>query len=110
MSEYWLFLTLALIHTGLGEEGAETLVGVGGLALRSEVAVGLVIRLARFRSGGGEQGLPGYRARGSRAKVVSTSDTNWSRTPRTSQQELAIWQPAWPTVGVMLASDQGAVS
>jgi hypothetical protein len=34
-------LFLELIHTGLGEEGAEAVVGVSGLALLGEEAIGL---------------------------------------------------------------------
>jgi hypothetical protein len=95
-------------RTSLGEEGAEAMVVVLGLALLSEVAVGLdavleavelVAALACFLEGGqGTRWLPPpFRTVGD--GEVQTS-TNAAGRERTSQQELAIWQPAWPTTRV----------
>lgn len=73
-----------LIHTGLGEEGAESLVGVGGFAFFGQVTVGLWPRfvrnscLSRTKRGVAtlqadvtqREGfrIPGCRAQGSRAR------------------------------------------
>jgi hypothetical protein len=63
-------------HTGLGEEGAETLIGLLGLALFSQVSIGLYQNLsARSREPAFvvEQRtcIPGYRVQGSRAVWMS---------------------------------------
>ena len=95
-------------RTGLGEEGAEAMVVVLGLALLSEVAVGLdavleavelAVALALLLEGGqGTRGLPPpFRAVGD-GEVQTRRDA--AGRGRTSQHELAIWQPAWPTTRV----------
>ena len=52
--------------------------------------------------------VPGYRARGSKAMGMVSKQANKQKTLRklTSQQELAIWQPAWPTMRALLAKQR----
>lgn len=84
------------------------MVVVLGLALLSEVAVGLdavleavelAVALALLLEGGqGTRGLPPpFRAVGD-GEVQTRRDA--AGRGRTSQHELAIWQPAWPTTRV----------
>jgi hypothetical protein len=60
-------------HTGFREEGGESMVIIGALALFGEVAIGLVEESASHLQCIGEIGLPGCRARGSRAVFISLS-------------------------------------
>ncbi len=121
------------VHTGLGKEGAEAVVGLSGLALLGEAAIGLKERSVTSTGGRqvektrtGNEDIPGCRARGSRATTCQSASPPSSSTlanseerqgrslasagldaaratrrgtsKHTSQHELAIWQPAWPTV------------
>jgi hypothetical protein len=93
-------------RTGLGEEGAEAMVVVLGLALLSKVAVGLdavleavelVVALAWFLEGGqGTRSCPLLFA----LWATERCRRDAAGLGRTSQHELAIWQPAWPTTRV----------
>lgn len=85
----------------------------GSAALRSGVRYPSGYELVR--EGSGEEGFlrcePEFRARGNRA--VNGQHCLVIRMiigiGLTSQQELAIWQPAWPTVTVMLAEMTGVI-
>ncbi len=108
--------------TGLGEEGREALIRVGSFALFGQVSIGLDVHRTlaiqvRYQDipqrGSGLDDVPECRAPGSRAECHHelASLANKTNSPgvknivwapaRTSQQELAIWQPAWPTVRVI---------
>jgi hypothetical protein len=62
---------LRVVHTRLGEEGAEAVIGLSGLALVGEEAIGLKWRSATAMRGGKKnqsiQNIPGCRAQGSKA-------------------------------------------
>jgi hypothetical protein len=94
---------LARIHTGLGEEGAEALIGVGGLALLGEIAIGLEERSAtatetqkgKEEGSGGDENIPGCHAQGSRAMQQVSIVNNIMAEPGRRQQgrigELGVW-------------------
>jgi hypothetical protein len=101
--------------TGLGEEGAEALVRVGGLALFGEES----IRLRKQSVESGQDGEVSVRAYldpvleavelqgGPKSVAVLpgpvTTGTMFLKVNLTSQQELAIWQPAWPTIEIAVS-------
>ena len=66
-----------LMPTSLGEEGAETMIRVSGLALLGQVTIGLHSVNASVHithiDNGAQQDIPGYRARGSKATMRSRS-------------------------------------
>lgn len=99
-----------LSHTSLGEESAETLIGVLGLSLLCEVTIGLElvsIWTSRLLTNLGvvvylDTVLEAVKL----GKQSVRSYINKVLTKLTSQQELAIWQPACPTRIAQLASQQ----
>jgi hypothetical protein len=119
MASKWLGRVMRS-HTGLGEEGGETVVVLGGLALLGEVAIGLY-HVSVLSMGScvcsARTWIPCSRQY-SYIPIVSVSSSHTQaavfpsdhlflrvfRSARvgvlTSQQELAIWQPAWPTIRV----------
>ena len=91
-------------RTSLGEEGAEAVVVVLSLALLSEVAVGLdavleAVELAQLVSisadwrSGTRHPAPSFFRYSKQTRGRGGADCR----VLTSQQEFAIWQPAWPT-------------
>jgi hypothetical protein len=116
--------------TSLGEEGTKALIRLSRLTLLSQVSIRLSKQNALvqyFGTGAMSAALwtrryvPGYRAQGSRAivktpQVSHASHQQWSNEATwphcimlklTSQQEFAIWQPAWPTMGSRCVSTKG---
>jgi hypothetical protein len=97
-------LGLISIHTGLGEEGAEALVRLGGFAFLGEEAIRLV-NMSVYASRHEMELLAGYspecHAPGNKAATTNQSvkQAHHVLVEITSQHELAIWQPAWPTGG-----------
>jgi hypothetical protein len=64
--------SLSWMRTGLGEEGAEALIGICGLAFRCEVSIGLSWQVSGVINQVDDEGLvPECRARGSTAEIVS---------------------------------------
>ena len=85
-------------HTGLGEEGGESMVVVRSLALFGEVSVGLnaMFEAVQLFTMPGQYVVP----LGSQISPMRSYASSTSRSfvvILTSQQLLAIWQPAWPT-------------
>jgi len=81
---------------GFGEEGAEALIRVLRFAFFGEVAIGLNTVLEAVKLSGASQ----------QARRAHFTGPIWVQSscmilPHTSQQELPIWQPAWPTCKLM---------
>lgn len=102
------------VLTGLGEEGAESLIRIGCLALFGQISIrlGKITVRKPVETYLRRDDKPEYHARGSRARGERLLENSRIRRSsvhlavHTSQQEFAIWQPAWPTVEDLLVSNQ----